>query len=85
MSDIKALEDKLSTAIAHWDRKQRNPNAGGIALMRLDDMLREVEEGKPVAQALYDNFNDRLLTTLENALGLPVTYGGGAHDKGRPS
>jgi hypothetical protein len=28
-------------------------------------------------RALYDNFNDRLLTAIETAADLPVTYGGG--------
>ena len=79
------LRRKLESAIAQWDRRQRNPNAGAIALLRLDEALQEVAAGKSVARALYDNFNDRLLTCLEKAAGLPVTYGGGAHDKGRPA
>lgn len=75
----------LESAIAQWDRKQRNPHAGAIALQRLDRALDEVAAGKSLARALYDNFNDRLLTALEQAAGLPVTYGGGAADKGRPA
>jgi hypothetical protein len=34
---------------------------------------------------LYDNFNDRLLTALEKAAGVPITYGGGGKDRGRPA
>jgi hypothetical protein len=76
---------KLTSAIARWDRRQRNPHAGAIALQRLDEALEEIAAGKSLARALYDNFNDRLLTVLEQAAGLPVTFGGGAHDTGRPA
>jgi hypothetical protein len=76
---------ELTSAIARWDRGQRNPHAGAIALQRLDEALEEVAAGKSLARALYDNFNDRLLTVLEQAAGLPVTFGGGAHDTGRPA
>ena len=79
------LEAKLAAAITQWDKRQRNPNAGAIALRRLDDALAEIKAGKSVARALYDNFNDRLLTALEKAAGVPITYGGGGHDKGRPT
>lgn len=75
---------KLEHAIAVWDRKQRNPNAGAIALLRLDEAMAEWEQGKSLARALYDNFNDRLLTALEKAVGVAVTYGGGRNDRGRP-
>jgi hypothetical protein len=78
------LRIKLESAIARWDRRQRNPHAGAIALLRLDEALAETAAGKSLARALYDNFNDRLLTALETAAGLPVTCGGGASDKGRP-
>lgn len=74
----------LERAIAQWDRRQRNPHAGAIALQRLDEAWAEYEGGKPLARALYDNFNDRLLTALETAADLPVTYGGGGADRGRP-
>jgi hypothetical protein len=79
------MKAKLEAAIAQWDRRQRNPHAGAIALQRLDDAMGEIAEGKSVARALYDNFNDRLLTLLERAAGLAITYGGGAHDRGRPA
>jgi hypothetical protein len=79
------LKQKLESAVAQWDRRQRNPHAGAVALRRLDDALAEVSAGKSLARALYDNFNDRLLTALEKAAGLPVTLGGGAHDRGRPT
>ena len=77
--------DKLVHAIALWDKRQRNPYASGIALIALDAAMDEVGTGKStLAQALYDHFNDRLLTWLEKAAGLDVTYGGGAKDRGRP-
>jgi hypothetical protein len=79
------LRIKLEHAICVWQAKQRNPYAGGIALVRLDRALEEIVAGKSVARALYDNFNDRLLSSLERAAGVPVTYGGGARDTGRPS
>lgn len=78
------IRTKLEAAISRWDRRQRNPHAGALALLRLDEALLEVDAGKSLARALYDNFNDRLLTALETAAGLPVTYGGGAADTGRP-
>ena len=78
------LRMKLESAIARWDRPQRNPHAGALALLRLDEALAEIAAGKSLARALYDNFNDRLLTALETAAGLPVTCGDGASDKGRP-
>ena len=62
------LQYKLEHAIAVWDRRQRNPHAGAIALLRLDDMLAEVDAGKPIEQAVADNFNDRLLTALQKAI-----------------
>lgn len=83
-SDLQVLRNKLEIAIAQWDKKQRNPNAGGIALLRLDETIDEIAKGTSVARALYDAFNDRLLTALEKAAGVKVTYGGGAHDSGRP-
>jgi hypothetical protein len=44
----------------------------------------EIAGGKSIARALYDGFCARLLTRLEKAAGVPVTYGGGARSKGRP-
>ncbi len=79
------LRDKLSSAIAKWDKRQKNPHACAIALLRLDDALEEISAGKSLARALYDNFNDRLLTALEQAAGVEVSYGGGRDDKGRPA
>lgn len=78
------LKRKLEHAVAVWDRKQSNPFAGAIALRRLDDALADHAAGYSLARALYDNFNDRLLTELERAAGVAITYGGGAQDRGRP-
>ena len=79
------MKSRLEAAIAQWDRRQKNHHAGAIALLRLDEALAEVSTGKSLARALYDNFNDRLLTALETAANLPITYGGGAADTGRPA
>jgi len=78
------IRDKLVHAICVWDRKQRNPYAGAIALRALDAAMVDHTAGVSLARALYDHFNDHLLTALEKAAGLPVTYGGGGHDRGRP-
>jgi hypothetical protein len=57
-----------SLEILRWADRQPNGHAAGIALLRLDDMLGELDCGKSLGQALRDNFNDRLLTRLEIAL-----------------
>lgn len=81
------MKQKLEHAITQWAARSKTNSvyALGIALQRLDEALTEHARGKSLARALYDNFNDRLLTALEKAAGLPVTYGGGRDDKGRPS
>jgi hypothetical protein len=58
-----------SLEILRWADRQPNQHAAGLALLRLDDMLGEIEQGKSLAQALRDNFNDRLLTRLDRVLG----------------
>ena len=82
------LEYRLLSAVTQYDAKleARQPNMYrfGIILKQLDKVYTEIAEGKSVARALYDNFSDRLLTALEKAAGVPVTYGGGAKSKGRP-
>jgi hypothetical protein len=78
------LHCKLVHAITVWDRQNRNPYAGAIALCALHKAEADIASGTSVARALYDHFNDRLLTTLEKAAGVPVTYGGGRRDHGRP-
>ena len=82
------LENRLLSAVTQYDAKleARQPNMYrlGIILKQLDKVYTEIAEGKSVARALYDNFSDRLLTALEKAAGVPVTYGGGAKSKGRP-
>ena len=71
-------------AIENPKRNSHNVYALGIYLRRLDDVMEEIEAGSSLARALYDNFNDRLLTFMEKTAGLPITYGGGRADKGRP-
>ena len=45
----------------------------------------ESKAAKDQKRALYDNFNDLLLTYPEKASGCEVTFGGGAADTGRPA
>lgn len=66
-------------------RGQHNIYALGIYLGRVDDVIIAVDAGTSIARALHDSFSDRLLTCLEKACGVAVTYGGGAHDTGRPA
>ena len=79
-----ATKAKLASAICQWQAKQRNTHAGAIALQALDRAEEAMQAGATLAQALYDHFNDRLLTKLEKAAGLTVTFGGGSDDLGRP-
>jgi len=77
-------------ALTEYDRKQSkkscyNRYALGIYLRNLQQVADDVEAGASIARALYDNFNDRVLSACEKAVGLPLTYGGGGHDKGRPA
>ena len=66
-----ALRSKLFAAVTAWDKRNgRNHHAGAIALQRLDEVLAEHEAGKPLADALADNFNDRLLAMLQKAAGI---------------
>ena len=88
MADINALRTKLAHTVTTHDIKESkkkgyNPNALALYIGRVDDVCNDVAAGASLGRALYDNFNDRLLTTLEKACGLPVTYGGGSQDKGR--
>ena len=81
---------KLQTAITEYDRRQSrgrryNPNALGLMLGALQDAERDVERGASLARALYDNFQDTLLSALERSVGLPLTYGGGGKSTGRPA
>ena len=83
------LEVRLTMAVTEYDRKlEAKGNINfyrlGIILKQLDKVHEEIAEGKSVARALYDNFSDRLLSALEKAAGLPLTYGGGGRDRGRP-
>jgi hypothetical protein len=57
----------------------------GLLLNQLEKVDNEVSQGVSLARALYDNFDGRLLTRLEKAVGLTPTFGGGGHDTGRPA
>jgi hypothetical protein len=61
---------RLEHAITVWDRRNRNHHSGAIALLRLDEMMQEVEAGKPIEQAVRENFNDRLLVLMLKELGM---------------
>jgi len=89
MVDTVKLHRTLSHAVTVFDTRQSkkkfyNHYALSLYLGRVNDVCDAVEAGTSLGRALYDNFNDRLLTALEKTCGLPVTYGGGGHDKGRP-
>jgi len=64
---IQPLRLAFERAIARWDRRNRNPHAGALALLRLDEAMAEIEQGGDVLAVLRDCFNDRLLTALEKA------------------
>jgi hypothetical protein len=81
---------KLVSTLTEYDRKEstkkyHNRFALGIYLQSLHSAEDDIKEGSSLARALYDHFNGRLLTALEKAAGVPVTYGGGGHDRGRPA
>ena len=79
---------KLLHAIMLYDRSEekKRPNIYrlGLLLRALESVERSAKRAS-LARALYDNFNDRLLTRLEKAVGLTPTFGGGGHDTGRPA
>ena len=89
------IRQKLVTAAIHHDKRlaaaeSRRPH-GRVNIYRLGHFLKaienvaaDVDKGKSLARALYDNASDRFLTNLEKAAGVPVTLGGGGQDKGRP-
>ena len=90
-----SIRSKLVTAAIKHDNRlsgneERNPRARvniyrlGHFLKAIDNIEEQVDKGKSLARALYDNACDRFLTNLEKSVGLEVTYGGGGHDKGRP-
>jgi predicted GNAT superfamily acetyltransferase len=93
--DARRLEFKLEHVVTAFDTKEEakcakrgrhfNHYALSIYLGRVAEVVALVESGVSLHRALYDNFQDTLLTALEKACALPVTYGGGAHDTGRPA
>jgi hypothetical protein len=81
---------KLMTAIRQHDEREArgrryNANAFAIYCRALQTVDEDMAAGASLARALYDSFQDRLLTRLEQAVSLPVTYGGGAKSTGRPA
>jgi hypothetical protein len=78
MTDTAALKAKLETACLRYDQREerkRGYNRYALAqyLFRVDDVCSAVAAGASVSAALRRNFNDRLLTWLEKAAGVPVT------------
>ena len=65
------LRRRLESAIAKWDRRNKSPHAGAVALLRLDEVMKEIEAGRDAREALCDGFNDRLLNAL--LLELPLS------------
>jgi hypothetical protein len=83
------LEYRLLSAATQYDiklqEKQPNPYRLALIMQGLERFHAQVASGDSVARSLYDNFNDRLLSTLERAAGVPLTYRGGSKDRGRPA
>ena len=71
--------DLLVSALVKSDKRLsvKNPNAYRMGIYL--NGLQEMEDSRLccLAHGLYGFFNDRLLSALERAVGLPVTYGGG--------
>lgn len=83
------IRDKLVSAVTQYDmrqakRKGHNIYALGHYFKAIDNVESDVDNGASLARALYDNFSDRLLSAVERAVGLPLTYGGGGQSTGRP-
>jgi len=84
------LDVRLVMAVTEYDRKLEakgdvNIYRLGIILKGLDAVHEGIAEGKSVARALYDSgFHGRLLSALEKAAGVALTYRGGGKDRGRP-
>jgi hypothetical protein len=83
--DIRAT---LDAAAMNYDAKLYAKDGNiyriGIIFRALSLVEKDIQGGSSLARALYDNFNDRLLSVMEKACKLPLTYGGGAKSKGRP-
>lgn len=89
------LRLKLDTVLVKEDQRQEraaikagrrhNIYAMSIMLRGLQAAMADMHRGVSVGRALYDHFNGRLLTALERAAGVPVTYGGGPKSTGRPA
>lgn len=83
------IRQKLVSAAIAFDQRQsrgkhHNPYSLGHYLKAIDQIESDVDAGVSLASALYDGACDRFLSALERAVGLPLTYGGGGQDRGRP-
>jgi hypothetical protein len=76
-----AAEEKK--AAANPRRHHHNIYALGLYLGRVDSVIADMACGMSLHRALYENFQDRLLTYLEKGFALPATYCGGGQDKVR--
>lgn len=71
------LRATLNHAVTRYDRRRAgrkgyNPNALGIYLGRVDEVVRRVTAGADLAATLDDCFNDRLLDVIRKACGIMV-------------
>lgn len=76
---------RLVSAIVHYDKRltERDGNIARLSLILRALNRAEEEHSCCWAHRLYDNFSDRLLSALEKALALSVTYGRGTSDHER--
>lgn len=84
------IRQRIVYALIKCDERQSagrspNPYAMGHYLRALHNAESDMADGgSTLAQALYDSYCGRVLSAVERAAGLPLTYGGGGHDRGRP-
>jgi hypothetical protein len=72
------VRTRLVAAATTFDRRASgrrgyNPNALGLYLGRIDEVVAEVAAGKPLREAVVHGFNDRLREALLRAVGEPGT------------
>lgn len=73
MATPAAIRAALVQAITRWDRQQStrrgyNVYALGLYLIRLDEVMAEIEAGRAPVEAVTEGFNDRLRDRLLSAI-----------------
>jgi hypothetical protein len=73
MANPAAIRAALVQAITRWDRQQStrqgyNVYALGLYLIRLDEVMAEIEAGRAPVEAVTEGFNDRLRDRLLSAI-----------------